>query len=208
MQRFTTHGARFAGGGAALGCALVIGLASGCAASSAAGDTLGTPVAVTPTAAEPSTSVQPATPVVTSDQALAIALADAGLTVDQVTGVKVTLDTEDGTPVWDVEFYDDGRKHELEIRAADGAVVDRDGRRPGAPATTAPTSMAVMSVDQAKQVVLMRVPNATSVRITLDHDGGRVVYEGEVIVSGQKLEFEIDAVTGEWLEWDADDHDD
>ncbi len=199
MRYFTAHKARIVGG-TALGCALALGLASGCAASSTADDRLGTPVTVTPVGAERSAS---ATPVDTSDQALAIALADAGLTADQVTGVNVTQDTEDGALVWDVEFYHDGRKIDVEVRAADGTIVDRDGRR----STAGTTGTDVMSVDQAKQIVSARVPNATSIRIELDHDHGRFVYEGDVFAPGQKYEFEIDAVTGDVLEWEADDLD-
>ena len=199
MRYFTTHQARVAGG-AALGCALVIGLASGCAASSADDDRLGAPVTVAPAGAEPSASTQS---VVTADQALAIVLADAGLTADQVTGVSVTQDTDDGVLVWDVELYHDGRKIDVEVRASDGTIVDRDDRH----GTTGPNGTDVMSVDQAKQIVSSRVPNATSIHIELDHDDGRVTYEGDVIAPGQKYEFEIDAVTGEVLEWEIDDLD-
>jgi uncharacterized membrane protein YkoI len=185
------------GGSAALGCALAIGLASGCAAPSAADGRLGSPVTVAPGGAEPSA---PAQSVDTSDQALAIALAANGLTADQVTGVNVTQDTEDGTLVWDVELYYSGQKIDVEVRAADGAIIDRDGRH----STTGPDGTEAMSVDQAKQIVSDRVRNATSVHIELDHDHGRTVYEGTVIAPGQKYEFEIDAITGEVLEWEAD----
>ncbi len=200
MRYFTTRKTQAVGGGAALGCVLIIGLASGCAAPSAADGRLGTPVTAT-ASARPAASGQP---VDTADQALVIALAAAGLTNDQVTGVEVRQETEDGTLVWDVEFVHDGQKIEVDVRCSDGTVVDRDGRHA---TTTAPAGTTVMSVDQAKQIVAGRVPNATSIHIEADHHHGQTVYEGDVIASGQKYEFTIDAVTGEVLEWEADDLD-
>ena len=54
--------------------------------------------------------------------------------------------------------------------------------------------------------MLERVPGATEsdVRIRLDRDDGREVYEGELYYDRTEYEFEIDASTGSFLEWSAD----
>ena len=44
-------------------------------------------------------------------------------------------------------------------------------------------------------------------RIRLDRDDGREVYEGEVYYDRTEYEFEIDASTGSFLEWSADSED-
>ena len=54
--------------------------------------------------------------------------------------------------------------------------------------------------------MLDRVPGATEsdVRIRLDRDDGREVYEGELYYDRTEYEFEIDASTGSVSEWSAD----
>lgn len=56
------------------------------------------------------------------------------------------------------------------------------------------------------QLVLDRVPGASSedVRIELDVDDGRQIYEGEVYCNRAEHEFEIDAATGDFIQWSVD----
>ncbi|MDR0595035.1 MAG: PepSY domain-containing protein [Bifidobacteriaceae bacterium] len=70
--------------------------------------------------------------------------------------------------------------------------------------TPAPTAAALISEEQAKQIALAQVPGANSIRLHLSRDDGRDEYEGEIIHGWTEYEFEIDAVTGEILEWEAD----
>ncbi|MCD8011458.1 MAG: PepSY domain-containing protein [Lachnospiraceae bacterium] len=56
------------------------------------------------------------------EEARAAALADAGLSEDEVTFTKAATDRENGVSVYDFEFYTDGAEYEYEIRAADGWV--------------------------------------------------------------------------------------
>lgn len=60
-----------------------------------------------------------------------------------------------------------------------------------------------ISQDQAVQIALERVPGATeqNMRIKLDYDDGRYVYEGEIRYNYREYDFEIDANSGTILEW-------
>ena len=60
-----------------------------------------------------------------------------------------------------------------------------------------------ISTDEASQMALDRVPGATAqdLRIELDYDDGYYKYEGDIIYDQKEYEFEIDADTGDFLEW-------
>lgn len=64
-----------------------------------------------------------------------------------------------------------------------------------------------ISMEQAKQLVLAKVPGATEANITkikLDDYRGGYKYEGKIVYGGMKYEFEIDANTGNFIEWEID----
>ena len=75
----------------------------------------------TPTASEPT---QPER--LTREQAQAIALDHAGLTADQVTGLRIRLDTEDRTAVYEIEFRVGRTEYEYELHAETGRILDFD----------------------------------------------------------------------------------
>ena len=61
-----------------------------------------------------------------ADDALAVALADAGLLKDSVSRVKVEKDRDDGVWVYEVEFEKGRTEYEYEIRVSDGKILERD----------------------------------------------------------------------------------
>ena len=63
-----------------------------------------------------------------------------------------------------------------------------------------------VSIDTARQTALARVPGATEshIRIHTDYDDGRTVYEGKIIYNSMEYDFEIDAATGNIIDWDAE----
>ena len=141
---------------------------------------------------------------VTLDQAKAIALKDAGFTESQVTIVRAWQDYDDGRLEYEIEFYKDNVEYDYEIDAATGKILSRDYDAEGyAPAQTGNA----MSMDKAKQLVLNQVPGATVnniVQFKLDYDDGRQMYEGKLFYNGLEYEFEMDAVTGMFYEWEID----
>ena len=65
----------------------------------------------------------------TREEAIAIALADAGLTQDQVTGLRADLAYDDGVPEYEVDFRHGGYEYDYEIHAETGAILARDKDR-------------------------------------------------------------------------------
>lgn len=65
-----------------------------------------------------------------------------------------------------------------------------------------------ISSEQASKLALDRVPGATEqdLKIELDYDDGYYKYEGDIIYDQKEYEFEIDANTGDFLEWKEERH--
>ena len=80
-------------------------------------------------AAVPQSTAPTATDRITKDEAQKIALKDAGLTKDQVRGLKAELDYDNGTAHYDVEFSHDGWEYDYEIHAETGRILSREKDR-------------------------------------------------------------------------------
>lgn len=68
--------------------------------------------------------------------------------------------------------------------------------------TTQNVNVQISEAD-AKAAALERVPGATEqdLRMELDRDDGKYIYEGNIIYQQKEYEFEIDANTGNFLKW-------
>ena len=108
------------------------------------------------------------------------------------------------------------RKAEAERKAAEEAArkaSEEAARQAAAASAAASTQPQVISVDKAKEIALRDAGLASSQvqfeKAMLDRDDGRLVYEIEFFIRGQKeYDYEIDACTGQILERDVEDWDD
>lgn len=145
-----------------------------------------------------------------SDTASQIALEAAGFTEADVTGLCVKTDQDDGRTVYEVEFWKDNTEYDYEILASTGEILSFDQDEKNSKHVHHDThhsetgqSSTEISLDEAKQLALDRVPGATeqNLKIELDYDDDYYKYEGEIIYDQKEYEFEIDANTGTFLEW-------
>lgn len=141
---------------------------------------------------------------VTEDEARKTALSDAGVTEDQITGIRVKKDHEDGRQVYDVEFYSDNKEYDYEIDASTGEILSSDFEiendfNKDSTSNLNPT----VSQEEASAAALAKVQGAEEkdLRIKLDDDDGKLIYEGDIYYNGTEYEFEIDAATGDFLKW-------
>lgn len=138
---------------------------------------------------------------------------------------EIEFDYDDGM-VYEAELLLDGYEYDIEIDALTGAVVKFDhelddhwsgtvgepvaGNGQGT-ANPQPSQSqqqtALITEQEARDLVLAQVPGASIVKFKQDTDDGRTVYDGKAVLEGREYEFEIDAATGSFLEWDADDAD-
>ncbi len=147
------------------------------------------------------------TSIISEDKAKKIALDDAGVKENDVTGIRVKLEMDDGRQEYEVDFYAGTKEYDYKIAAADGAILEKDydieydfeGKNNDKSSET-------FSREDAIALVLSKVNGATEsdVRIHLDTDDGREIYEGSVIYKAMEYDFEIDAQTGSVIEWEAE----
>lgn len=163
-----------------------------------------------------------ATAEITADEAKEIALADAGLTVSEVTFTEENLDLDDGTSVYEIKFHTNEKKYEYEINATTGAVFSKSTeaiaaqnsqtqQQTNSPAvTTAATSTGAQSntvssasqigVEAAKTKALadagLSASSVTFTKAKLDYDDRIAVYDIEFYTSTHEYEYEINASTG------------
>lgn len=163
-----------------------------------------------------------ATAEITADEAKEIALADAGLTVSDVTFTEEKLDLDDSTSVYEFKFYTSEKKYEYEINATTGAVFSKSTEaiaaqnQPATPAANsekpAVTSAATgtqsnassgasqIGVEAAKNKALadagLSASAVTFTKAKLDYDDRIAVYDVEFYTSTHEYEYEINASTG------------
>ncbi len=146
---------------------------------------------------------------VTPERAKEIALNHAGVSAENARHLKVRSDYDDGREVYEVEFYAGGNEYDYDIAKADGDIVkfDKDKKHSRRHSALAPAASAGgISLDDAAAKALARVPgaNRSDLRIHRDRDDGRPTYEGDIYYGGYEYDFEIDAATGEFIQWERD----
>ena len=139
------------------------------------------------------------------------ALTHAGLAEADVTFVKTHLDRDDGRMVYDVEFYSGSSEYDYEIDASTGEIIsfdyDAESYHMSAPSGQS-QSGDYITVDEAKAAAFTHAgvaeTDTTRLKVEMDYDDGRAVYEVEFNVGRTEYNYEIDAVTGDLLSYDMD----
>lgn len=131
---------------------------------------------------------------------------------------KLVLDEDDGILYYEGYARVDGKLYEFEVKADDGVIRkweledDNSSNNSGSGSTSTPkpttAPSTAISMDDARALVLEKVPGATIVKIEQDYDDGRKIYEGEAYKGSTEYDFEIDAATGKFIKWEQDWNDD
>lgn len=164
------------------------------------------------------------------DAAKEAAFADAQVSEEDTSRLRVTKDRDDGRSIYEVEFTVGNTEYNYDINASDGSILTTETEEIQGSANTAQSgtqdsssqtqngqstqntqtgqnsgaaaNVAVSEAD-ARAAALERVSGATDsdIRMELDYDDGQYIYEGDIIYDGKEYEFEIDANTGNFLKW-------
>lgn len=137
------------------------------------------------------------------DKAKSIALNDAGVKSSSVKFTKARLDREDNA--YDIEFIAGGKKYEYEISARSGKIIDKEVEKVKSDNTNTTGNSSIISVDAAKSKAVAKANLKESevkfIKAKLDRDDGRQIYEIEFIKGIYEYEVEIDAVSGNVLDY-------
>ncbi len=101
-----------------------------------------TTAATQPTQAQPETPVAQNNQTVNKEQAIEIALQEAGVSKDTVTEVEAELDQEQAQLVWEVEIKTQGKEYSYNVQAANGTVEKveiEEEKQPAVQETVPPT---------------------------------------------------------------------
>lgn len=134
------------------------------------------------------------------------AFTDAGVDPDGIT-TSVKLEKDDGLWQYDIDFRDGNQEFEYCIDAESGRILSKSVSYERAPSTAgAEQTRAILSEEQVKQIVIEKLPQASedSILVHLDTDDGMKKYDGSLVCEDTVYDFEIDAETGDILEWDTE----
>lgn len=156
----------------------------------------------------------------TAEEATQSAVDEQGarqLVLDRLSSGSITAiraERDDGRLIFEGKATDDSYLYEFEIDASTGRFLEweRERLKESAVATSAPGGKTgesgLIGTAAAKDIALTRAGGGNVTSIKLDREDGRQVYEGKVIDGDFEYEFEIDADTGEVLDWEKERVDD
>lgn len=144
-------------------------------------------------------------PSITVAEARNIALNHAKLSISDVTFTKTELDRDNGRLIFEIEFYYNGSEYDYEIDAKTGQIISVDYENEGYRPSPGPDSI---TLARAKEIALnhagVSASEVTFVKVDLDRDDGRFVYEIDFHHGGKEYEYEIDADTGRIISVEQD----
>ena len=147
---------------------------------------------------------------ITEEQAKEIAANHAGVAVADLTFHSVSLEEDDGRRVYDVEFYSGSTEYDYEIDAATGDILsyDNDVENFSIPQQQGTATGSYIGEDAAKAAALQRAglteDQVRWEKCELDEDDGRFSYELEFSSGQHEYECEVEAFTGEILNFEQD----
>ena len=129
-----------------------------------------------------------------------IAMSHAG--VSNAGFYRATMDYENGTPVYEVEFYVGNKEYDYEINAITGAIIsydqDIEGYTP--PTSTTPPATGDIGVAKAKQIALshagVSASSAYAMEVGMDYERGVKIYEVDFKSGRMEYSYDINAATG------------
>ena len=144
------------------------------------------------------------------DAALAIALEHASLSKEDISGLRIKLEIDDGKKEYEIEFVNGYDEYDYDIDAVSGEILnfDREGEHASAPDFSMPSDDELISYDEAKAAAIAHAnvseADVYDFEIELDRDKGEVKYEIEFSCNGCDYEYDIDAVDGSVIRYNSE----
>ncbi len=134
------------------------------------------------------------------------ALDNAGVKANDAVFLKAYYDYDDLVPHYEIKFHANGYEYEYEIKAADGAILDKDVEREPVKTTSAASNY--ISADKAKSAAFnhakVKASDVKYSKAELDRDDMVVHYDVEFVAGKYEYEYEINAETGKVIAFEKD----
>lgn len=141
-----------------------------------------------------------------SEAALTAAMEHAQVSQQDMTGLQICLDFENGVMVYEVEFLAGGFEYEYDIDAMSGAVVYSEKEIEDEFPSTA--GSAAITPDEAKAAAFAHAGIAENtakfVKCVLERDDGDLIYEVSFCSGLAEYEYDINAQSGKIISFDKD----
>ena len=153
---------------------------------------------------------------VTEADARRIALEHAGLSENDVSALtffKTEKEFDDGRAEYEIKFSADSTKYDYTIDAETGAILSFETEADDAKFSfdageNPPSAPSEIGPEEAKAIALAHAgvseSDAARLEVKRDRDGGRTEYEVEFYVGRTEYSYEIDAASGEILNFEPD----
>lgn len=146
---------------------------------------------------------------ITLDEAKEIVLEKAELNIEDVVFTKTKLEFDDGRWVYEIDFKTDEARYDTEVDATDGEILQWEVEaKKNNEKQAQPTDKDVISLEKAKSIALkkagLKEKDVVFEEAKLDYDNGKKVYDIEFRQDRVEYSAEIDAISGEILEWETD----
>lgn len=150
---------------------------------------------------------------ITMDEAIAIALKDAGFKEADVKGLHAELERDDGVTYYDVDFYNGNKEYEYEIHAETGKILEPvkktadSGSSSGSASTAAKNITKDEAISKALSHAGLKKSQVSRLKAELDKDDGVTLYEVDFETAEWEYEYEINAKTGKIIKAEKDRND-
>lgn len=136
------------------------------------------------------------------------ALDNAGVKAKDAVFLKAHYDYDDLVPHYEIKFHANGYEYEYEVKAADGAILDKDVERERNPVKATSDANDYISADKAKTIAYnhagVNAANVKYAKAELDRDDMVVHYDVEFVAGKYEYEYEINAETGKVIAFDKE----
>ena len=158
-------------------------------------------------------------------QAKQLALDHSKVAKNNAKMTKIRLDKENKKFIYEIEFYTERKKYKYNIDANTGkvlsysekerisasTVIRDDGKiiNTNGSDTEIRKTPKYIGIEKAKEIAVARITGAKKINVTniqLDNEKERMIYEGRIVYKNTEYKFDIDAITGEVINWEVNEN--
>ena len=137
-----------------------------------------------------------------------VAIDDAGVKAEDAVFLKAYYDSDDLVPHFEIKFESNGYEYEYEIKASDGAVLEKDVDKERNSVKASSESKEYISADKAKSIAFdhasVKAADVKFSKAELDRDDMVVHYDVEFVSGKYEYEYEINAESGKVIAFDKE----